>query len=156
MEPFPDILETPADALRMYATPSMHGPKGQRCADFWYLATPYSKYPQGIEQAYRDACREAAILVKAKIPFYSPIAHTHPIAIQGDIDPFDHNIWLPACRPILDAAKGIIVCQLEGWSESYGVAVEILAFRKAHKSVVFMTPGVVPELPGDAWMEAGV
>ena len=25
---------------------------------FWYLATPYSKYPHGIEEAFKEACRQ--------------------------------------------------------------------------------------------------
>ena len=66
---------------------------------YYYLATPYSKYPGGPEAAFQMACRQAAILIKAKIPVYCPIAHTHPIAVQNDMDPFDHGIWLPAGVP---------------------------------------------------------
>lgn len=113
---------------------------------FYYLASPYSKYPHGINAAHADICREAALLVKSGIPVYSPIAHTHPIALNGDIDPFDHNIWLEADRAFMDAAKAIIVCQMEGWESSYGVSFEIQAFRAAGKPVFFMVPGVVPEL----------
>lgn len=47
-----------------------------------YLATPYSKYPRGIEAAFVDASRLAACLVRLGISVYSPIAHTHPIAIR--------------------------------------------------------------------------
>jgi hypothetical protein len=44
----------------------------------------------------------------------------------------------------MEAAKGIIVCQMEGWAESYGVQFEIEAFQKMCKPVLYMTPGVVP------------
>jgi hypothetical protein len=111
---------------------------------FWYLATPYSKYAAGIEQAFIDACRETALLIRAGVPTFSPIAHTHPIAMHGDIDPLAHEIWLPADRPMMDAASGLIVCQMEGWEASYGIGVEIETFKAAGKPVVYMTPGVVP------------
>lgn len=57
---------------------------------FYYLATPYSRYAAGIEAAFQAASEQAAILVRHGIPVFCPIAHTHPIAIHGDIDPFDH------------------------------------------------------------------
>lgn len=115
--------------------------------NFWYLATPYSKYHLGIEEAFRDACRQTALLIRAGVPTFSPIAHTHPIAIHGDIDPFAHEIWLPADRPMMDAARGLIVCKMDGWAQSYGVRVEIQTFEAAGKPVVYMEPGEVPTLP---------
>jgi hypothetical protein len=112
---------------------------------FWYLATPYSKYPGGIVRAFSDACREAALLIRAGIPVYCPIAHTHPIAIHGDIDPFDHKIWLAADHTFMESAKGLIVCRLVGWDKSYGIGVEIEHFQKSGKRIVYMIPGAVPE-----------
>lgn len=115
---------------------------------FWYLATPYSKYPAGIEWAFIDACKETALLLRAGVPIFSPIAHTHPIAVHGNINPLDHEVWLPADRPMMDAACGLIVCKMETWEKSYGIGVEIETFKAAGKPVIYMTPGVVPELPG--------
>lgn len=112
---------------------------------FWYLATPYSKYPGGIVNAHKDACAEASLLVKAGVPVYCPIAHTHPIAIEGGMDPFDHETWLEADRAFMDAAKGLIVCEMAGWDESYGIEQEIKHFAKQGKPRIQMTPGVVPE-----------
>lgn len=114
---------------------------------FWYLATPYSKYPGGIEEAFKLACREAATLVRAGIRVYSPIAHTHPVATYGEIDPYDHGIWLPADAPFMRAAKGLIVLRAESWEDSHGIKCEIEEFQKAGKPVVYMDPGVVPEVP---------
>jgi hypothetical protein len=113
---------------------------------FYYLATPYSKYPAGIVQAHADACAQAALLVKAGIPVYSPIAHTHPIAVCGHLDPYDHELWLEADRTFMEAAKGLIVCEMEGWQESYGIECEIKYFAQAGKPRFQMVPGVVPDL----------
>lgn len=114
---------------------------------FWYLATPYSKFPSGIEAAFIVACQQTALLIRAGIPVYSPIAHTHPVAVNGDIDPLDHSIWLPADAPLMSAALGLIVCKMESWESSYGIGVEIAEFKKAGKPIVYMEQNIVPKLP---------
>jgi hypothetical protein len=117
---------------------------------FWYVASPYSRYPLGIVHAHAEICRQTALLVKAGIPAFSPIAMTHPIAIEGDIDPFDHNIWLEADRTFMEAAKGLIVCKMQGWEESYGIGVEIESFERQGKPVYWMEPGELPDLSEDS------
>lgn len=111
---------------------------------FWYLASPYSKYPLGLSAAHFHVCQQAALLIEAGVPVYSPIAHTHPIAQAGGIDPHDHDIWLPAGKPIADAAGGLIVLKLDGWSCSFGISMEIEWFAERERPVVYMEPGVVP------------
>lgn len=114
---------------------------------FWYLATPYSRFEGGIEAAFTAASQQAAVLVRAGVPVFCPIAHSHPIAMHGGIDPYDHEIWLPADGPMMEAASGLIICKLPGWSESVGIAHEVEVFRAAGKPVVYMEPGVVPDFP---------
>ena len=113
---------------------------------FYYLASPYSKYPLGITTAHYHVCQQAALLIRSGVPVYSPIAHMHPIAQFGDIDPFDHDIWLPVDRHMMDAAGGLIVLKMLSWTTSYGVAEEVRHFTAADKPVVFMKPGVVPDV----------
>jgi len=36
------------------------------CLGYWYLASPYSKYPQGLVEAFEEVCRAAAWLIKHK------------------------------------------------------------------------------------------
>ncbi|MEE9598198.1 MAG: DUF1937 family protein [Acidiferrobacterales bacterium] len=105
---------------------------------YWYVATPYSKYPEGVTAAFTEACRATAALLKHGIRVYSPIAHTHPIAIHGGLDVKDLSIWLPADRPLMQAAVGMIVVKMKGWEESTGIAHEIEAFKKAGKPVLEM------------------
>jgi len=105
---------------------------------FFYLATPYSKYPYGTHDAFRLACECAAALIKSGIPVYSPIAHSHPIAKHGNINPLDHRIWLAADKPLMDAAKALIVLKAESWAESYGMAKEIQAFKAANKEIFYV------------------
>ncbi len=111
---------------------------------FWYLASPYSKYPLGLTAAHYHVCQEAGRLIKAGVSVYSPIAHSDPIAMASGIDPYDHDIWLPADKPIADAAGGLIVLKLEGWSQSFGIAQEIEWFAGEGKPIIYMTPGEMP------------
>lgn len=112
---------------------------------FWYLASPYSKYPQGLNAAFEAVCQARGLLVKAKIPCFSPIIHSHSVAMICNIDPSDYKIWLPAEEPILRAAKGLIVLMLNTWNVSYGIGVEMDIFKNENKPIIFMTPGTVPE-----------
>lgn len=105
---------------------------------FFYLATPYSKYPGGIDAAFEEACKATASLIRKGLRVYSPIAHTHPVAKYGGIDPYSHDIWLPADKPFMDAACGLIVCKMSGWQESRGLLHEVEVFTIANKPVLYM------------------
>lgn len=98
-----------------------------------YVATPYSKYPLGLEHAFRDAARLTGELLKRGLSVYSPIAHTHPIAKYADIDLLDHDIWLPFDAALMSKSDALIVARMDGWEESYGVGEEIKAFKAAGK-----------------------
>jgi hypothetical protein len=112
---------------------------------FWYLASPYSKYPDGLEAAFVEVAKQAALLIRHKIPVYSPIAHTHPIAIHGGMDPLDHSIWLPADLPLMRSAyRGLIVCKMATWDQSDGIGEEIKEFGALKRRIIYMEPGVVP------------
>lgn len=105
-----------------------------------YLATPYSKYPGGIEKAFRDASALTAQLLVAGVAVYSPIAHTHPVAVHGGIDPLDHDIWLPFDEAMMAKADVLAVAHMAGWRESRGVAFEVAAFEAAGKPIFDLDP----------------
>lgn len=105
-----------------------------------YLATPYSKYPAGIEMAFRDAAVLTGRLLSAGVRAYSPITHTHPIAIHGGLDPMDHSIWLPFDSAIMDKADALLVAKMSTWEQSYGIRHEIDVFRKAGKPRYYLEP----------------
>lgn len=107
---------------------------------YWYLASPYSKYPEGFARAYRVVCEISAKLIVMGVPVYSPIAHSHPIAKWGNLDPFDYTIWLPLGAPMMNGAVGLIVAQMNGWRESYGVGVEITRFKELGRTIMYLDP----------------
>jgi hypothetical protein len=111
---------------------------------YWYLGSPYSKYPGGIDEAFARVVEARGLLVRAGVPCFSPIIHCHMVAKLCGIDPHDHSVWLPAERPMLNTAMGLIVLQLEGWEESYGLTQERLLFQKSGRHIIMMEPGTVP------------
>ncbi len=124
-----------------------------KCREFVYLATPYSKYPGGLEAAFRLACEATGLLIRAGIGVYSPIAHTHPVAMASGLDPLDHAIWLPADAPMMAAAGSLIVVMADTWERSYGIGEEIKAFQAAGKPISYWPwPGPVASIRDTAKM----
>lgn len=105
-----------------------------------YLASPYTKYEDGIHAAWKAVIEVAAHLFKAGIDTYTPIGHHHPIAIAGNLDPLDHKIWLPANESQISDADACVIALLPGWDESYGIQVEIDLFQKANKPIYYLDP----------------
>ncbi len=103
-----------------------------------YVATPYSKYPGGLEAAFVEACRIGAWFVQQRIGVFVPIAHTHPIAVHGGIDPIDHRVWLPADWPMMDGAAALVVAMLPSWQDSFGISEEVAAFGLMEKPIFHM------------------
>lgn len=111
-----------------------------RHGQFWYIGTPYSKYPLGLEVAFQMASEVTARLAMRDIPVYSPIAHGHPVAAFCSVDPTDHEFWVKFDAPMVNAAAGLIVVMAEGWELSRGLQHEIMQFLRAGKPVVYWDP----------------
>lgn len=107
---------------------------------FWYVATPYTRYPHGVDAAYRMACLEAANLLRLGLPVFSPIAHTHGIAEAGALQDEPLDYWLDVDGPFLRLAHGLIVVRADGWRDSAGVAREIAWFDACDKPVCYVDP----------------
>lgn len=103
-----------------------------------YLATPYTKYPGGVDAAFKDAARLAARLILNGYVVFSPIVHTHPIAVYGEIDHLDHELWMKLDRHMMNACDALVVAMMPGLEESVGVQIEIDYFYAAGKPVHFL------------------
>lgn len=111
-----------------------------RRAPLAYLATPYTKYEPGIEQAFIDASKLAAKLLQAGIKVYSPIAHCHPIAVHGKLDPLDVKLWIAFDESMMSASSVLVVALMQGWRQSYGVKHEMEFFDRARKPIYWCDP----------------
>jgi hypothetical protein len=114
--------------------------KFARMPGYIYVASPYTKYPEGLDKAHEHVCLLTAELVKGGMSVYSPIAHSHPVAIHGGIDPKDHSLWMAQCRAMMEAATACIVLTMDGWQDSKGVQMEIKYFDEADKPLLMVDP----------------
>lgn len=111
-----------------------------KVGSLFYLATPYTNYPDGIEIAFREASRLCAELLKSGIEAYSPIAHCHPLAMHGDLDALDRDFWLKYQRSMMLRCDGLIVAEMIAWNESHGIRHEIEFFTKSRKPIFHLKP----------------
>ena len=102
---------------------------------YWYLASPYTAYLPGITAAAIDVSKVAGKLIKAKVPIFCPIAHSHCIALYSSADALDHALWMRADKPMMDAAHGLLIANMKGWDGSKGIKEEIEVFRAAGKPI---------------------
>ena len=108
--------------------------------DLIYLGTPYSKFTAGLHQAFTEACLMAAKLIQADVNVYSPIAHYHPIAMAGDIDPRDYRVWVKQNHPFEIAADALVIGCMDGWRKSEGLWKEYCDFRLRGAPVYLLKP----------------
>jgi hypothetical protein len=109
--------------------------------DLLYVGTPYTKYPGSIHHAFLDACKVTERLLRAGLlNVYSPIVHSHSLAVYGNLDPLDHTIWLPFNNAIMHKSDAMLVAMMPSWESSTGLRHEIVEFVAAGKPVYFMSP----------------
>jgi len=106
-----------------------------------YLCSPYTSYRNGdIWAAYQEAARIAGLLTKQGHTVYSPVVHSHPLAIYAKIDPLNWQFWMKADAPFVAACQECLVAMMEGWRESQGVTAEIAEFQRVGKPVHYVDP----------------
>jgi hypothetical protein len=105
-----------------------------------YLATPYTKFPGSIHEAFDAAVRLSGLLMKTGLRIYSPIVHCHPIAMRCKLDPLDVEFWLAQQAPMMRVSDVLIVGKLPTWDASQGVAHEIKTFGDAGKPRYWCEP----------------
>jgi len=83
-----------------------------------YLAVPYShKDPAVREERFNRVNSEAANLFTKGHMVFSPISHTHPIALAGDL-PGNWEFWEAYDRTMIEWCDQVWVLAIEGWNES--------------------------------------
>jgi hypothetical protein len=136
------------DQMTLNMESTLEKPDGQRllpasaCSakTLVYLATPYSHPDASVREGrFRAVNAAAAELMRKGMHIYSPISHTHPIALAGDL-PLGWEYWQAYDRAILAACCAMIVLTLDGWKESKGVAGEIAIANEMGLPVQFISP----------------
>lgn len=103
-----------------------------------YLATPYSHEDHAVMEArFSKACEIAGELMQKGELVFSPIAHTHPIAVRCDL-PRGWDYWHKYDFAMLQASGKLLVAKMEGWEQSKGIAGEIEIAKKLGIPVEFL------------------
>ena len=103
-----------------------------------YLAAPYTnKDPIVVEYRVKQInCAAAQIMRDGHIVF-SPISHSHYIAMQEDL-PKTFEWWVKQNHAFIEWADVVMVLKIEGWNKSKGVTDEVGFALKSKKMVKFI------------------
>ena len=103
-----------------------------------YLASPYTHEDPAVrEERFEEVCKAAGSMMLDGLWVFSPIAHTHPIAVRSDL-PLEFDYWKHYDEAMIAACDELVVLKLSGWEMSRGVKAEMdIAFR-LHKPISYM------------------
>ena len=94
-----------------------------------YVANPYMHEEfEVMEDRFRAAEAYTVRLMKQGEIVYSPIVHSHQMAINHDL-PKGYKFWKKQCQAMVYKADKLHVLMLDGWKESTGVSDEIKLAR---------------------------
>lgn len=100
-----------------------------------YLATTYRIHPEGIAVAYVEAAKLTARLIKDGHRVFSPIVHTHPIAVYGNMDAYS-DAWLDIDGWMMDVCDQLWIANWDGaLTRSTGIAHERKEFEAQRKPI---------------------
>ena len=90
-----------------------------------FLASPYSSVdPAQVEYRVKQINKAAAQLMHEGHIVFSPISHSHYIAMQEDL-PKTFEWWIKQNHAFIEWADSVCVLLLDGWENSVGVMDEI-------------------------------
>jgi hypothetical protein len=104
-----------------------------------YLATPYSGTQKQQLERFEAACRIAGKIIKQGYFVFSPISHSHFIALLGDI-PASHDFWKAQNESWLLWCDELWVAKMPGWENSKGVKWEMAWAVMNYRPVEFIDP----------------
>jgi hypothetical protein len=103
-----------------------------------YLAGPYSHQNMHVKaHRFNKLNIAAAKLMLDGFMVFSPISHTHPIALAGDL-PGGWEFWEEYDKTFIEWCDELHILKLAGWTESTGVQAEIEIAQKMDKPIVFI------------------
>ena len=76
--------------------------------------------------------------MRAGLYVFSPISHSHPIALAGGL-PLDWQYWEGYDREILKHCGALVVLAVDGWQQSAGVKGEVKIAEELGIGVFFAT-----------------
>lgn len=104
-----------------------------------YLATPYTSPNCFIEAVrFKKVSKKAGELIKLGYIVFSPISHSHPIALEHASMPRNAKFWMKQSREFIKWCDVVCVLKLEGWKDSVGVSAEMSLAEEFGKRIHFI------------------
>lgn len=106
-----------------------------------YLASPYSHADAAVMQRRFEIVKECtAALSRMGHVIFSPILHSHQMAVDHALPPDWEGFWKPIDTVFLHKADVLWVLTIDGWRVSRGVTEEIQIMQDAKKDIFFLHP----------------
>lgn len=103
-----------------------------------YLACPYTDSdPDKMEERFKSVNIMAGYLMQQGYLVFSPISHTHPIAVSCKL-PRGFDFWEAYDRTFIDWCDEVWVHRISGWENSKGVTREIDYATKQNKPIKYL------------------
>jgi hypothetical protein len=109
---------------------------------YYYISNPYNGSPELRELRANIAAKTCGRLLKKGIHAWSPIVHNHAM-----LKAFDHfsleerrSLILDFDFSLLRNSRGMIVLEMDGWKDSYGVKAELALCKKLGIPVSYLDP----------------
>ena len=103
-----------------------------------YLASPYSHPdPEERERRFILVCRKCSELMASGLLIFSPIAHTHPVAVYGAL-PLHFDYWAEYDRRMIEVCDELAVLMIDGWKQSRGVIAELEIAKFLGKPISYL------------------
>jgi Domain of unknown function (DUF1937) len=110
-----------------------------------YLATPYSiNAPANTiegsmlrEKRYQEAVSHTVEMSKKGEVIFSPIVHSHPLAVHGGL-PGTWDFWSNIDYVFIDNCEKVRVVKMDMWDKSVGITAEIAYAKKIGKEVEYI------------------
>lgn len=105
-----------------------------------YLASPYSHPDSEVRlQRFHLVCKKASELMLQSYLVFSPVAHSHAIAVGWGL-PLGFDFWGEFDRRMIQPCDAFAILMIPGWQESTGVQAEATLAQKFGKPTLFLEP----------------
>lgn len=106
-----------------------------------YLASPFTHEDKDVMiQRFEIVSKVACHLIgNRKFHVFSPIAHSWPIAKQGDL-PTDWEYWEENCKLFVSRCQELWIVMIPGWETSTGVLAERDYAREIGLNIKYVEP----------------
>lgn len=81
----------------------------------------------------------AAKLIMEGYHLITPIESCHHLSLKYQL-PGGYSYWRTRDRELVSRSDGIIVCMMDGWSQSKGVCDEIACAYELGKEIIYLDP----------------